>query len=78
MIDHRAVQRAVEGKEILDVIEKNGEFTVRCKDYEKTFKKSEFLQMNCMTCTHHNPVIYDEIVAEPVEKEPVQGFCNTN
>jgi formate dehydrogenase subunit beta len=68
IIDHRAVQRAVGGREILDVIEKDGEFTVRGKDFEETFKKSEYLQMNCMTCTHHNPVIYDEIIAEPIEE----------
>jgi ferredoxin len=66
MIDHRAVQRAVNGKEIIDVTEKDGDLTVKGKDFEETFKKSEYLQMNCMTCTQHNPVIYDEIIAEPV------------
>ncbi|MBN2062585.1 MAG: 4Fe-4S dicluster domain-containing protein [Deltaproteobacteria bacterium] len=68
MIDHRAIQRAVNGREILGVEEKDGEFLVRGKDFEETFNKTEFLQTNCRTCTHHNPVIYDEIVAEPVEE----------
>lgn len=68
MIDHRAVKRAVKGREILSVEEKEGEFTVKGSDYEETFSKSEFLRTNCRTCTHHNPVIYDEIVADPVKE----------
>jgi len=68
MIDHRVVQRAVGQKEILEVSEQDDHFTVKGSGFEETFKKTEFLRNNCVTCTHHNPVIHDELVAEPVEE----------
>jgi len=75
MIDHRAVQRAVGQKEILDVEEVGETFTVKGNDIEKTFDKKDFLQRNCAVCTHRNPVIYDEMVATPVEEqEGVEAF----
>jgi len=69
IIDHRAVNRAVKYKEILDVEEMNGQFIVRGKDFEETFDKNDFLQMNCAICTHRNPVEYDEMVADKVEEQ---------
>ena len=75
MIDHRAVQRAVGQKEILDVEEVGETFTVKGNDIEKSFDKKDFLQRNCAVCTHRNPVIYDEMVATPVEEqEGVEAF----
>lgn len=76
MIDHRAVQRAVKGREILSVEEKGDGLTVKGRGYEENFKKSEFLQTNCKTCTHHNPVIYDEIVADPVKETDITEKYN--
>ncbi len=69
MIDHRAVMRAVKHKEILDVRENGDKFTVRGRDFEETFEKAKFLRTNCAICTHRNPVIHDEMVAEPVEEQ---------
>jgi formate dehydrogenase subunit beta len=67
MIDHRAVKRAVNDREILMVEENEGRFTVRGKDFEETFEKEDFLQTNCAVCLHPNPVVYDEMVGENVE-----------
>ena len=67
MIDHRAVKRAVNDREILRVEENEGGFTVTGKDFEETFEKKDFLQTNCAVCLHPNPVVYDEIVGEKVE-----------
>jgi len=69
MIDHRAVARAVKQKEVLDVQQDGDKFTVRGPDFEETFEKQKFLQGNCATCLHHNPVIYDEMLGEPVEEQ---------
>lgn len=69
VIDHRAVQRAVEGKEITAVDEHGDEFTVKCRDFEETYKKNDFLQSNCITCKHRNPVESDEMVADPVQEQ---------
>jgi len=75
MIDRRAVQRAVDQKEIRDVEEAGETFTVRGNGFEETFTKKEFLRSNCAVCTHRNPVIYDEMVAEPVkEQENVEAY----
>jgi ferredoxin len=66
MIDHRAVQRAVKGREILSVSEEGDRFTVTGRDFEETFEKKDFLQGNCAVCRHPNPVEYDELLGEPV------------
>lgn len=69
MIDHRVVKRAVKFREILDINENEGKFTVKGNDFEETFDKKDYLQRNCATCTHHNPVVYDEMIAEEVEEQ---------
>ncbi len=77
VIDHRAVKRAVKHKEITEVVEEPGGvlFTVKGPEVEETFEKPRFLQRNCATCRHRNPVEYDELVAEAVpEQEDVQAF----
>jgi len=69
MIDHRAVARAVGHREIVEVKEDGDSFTVTGRDFEETLKKKDFLQLNCRTCRHRNPVISDEMVAEPVKEQ---------
>lgn len=69
MIDHRAVQRAVKHREILEIKEQGDAFTVRGKDFEETFNIKDYLQSNCSVCTHRNPVISDEMIAPPVEEQ---------
>jgi coenzyme F420-reducing hydrogenase beta subunit len=66
MIDQRAVKRAVNDREILEVEENEGGFTVTGKDFEETFEKKDFLQTNCAVCLYPNPVEYDEIIGEKV------------
>ncbi|MBW1768822.1 MAG: 4Fe-4S ferredoxin [Deltaproteobacteria bacterium] len=69
MIDHRAVARAVKYQEILETTEDGDRFTVKGKDFEETFEKGKLLQTNCAVCLHRNPVIYDEMIAEPAEEQ---------
>jgi formate dehydrogenase (coenzyme F420) beta subunit len=69
MIDHRAVARAVKLKEILDIVQDGTQFVVKGKDFEETFEKEKFLQSNCAVCRHRNPVIYDEMLGDPVEEQ---------
>ena len=69
MIDHRAVARAVKQKEILDIVQEGSTFVVKGKDFEETFKKEKFLQSNCAVCRHRNPVIYDELLGDPVKEQ---------
>ena len=69
MIDHRAVARAVKQREILDVEQNGTKFVVKGHDFEETFEKEKFLQNNCAVCTHRNPVIYDEMLGDPVDEQ---------
>jgi formate dehydrogenase subunit beta len=69
MIDHRAVERAVGHREIGEVKEDGDGFTVRGRDFEETLEKKDFLQLNCRICRHRNPVMYDEMIAEPVKEQ---------
>jgi len=69
MIDHRAVERAVGHREIVEVKEDGDKFTVTARDFEETLEKKDFLQLNCRTCRHRNPVMHDEMIAEPVKEQ---------
>jgi ferredoxin len=69
MIDHRAVERAVGHREIVEVKEDGDSFTVTGRDFEETLKKKDFLQLNCQVCRHRNPVMHDEMIAEPVKEQ---------
>ena len=68
MIDKRKINASVQG-EILEVAEADGQITVKTAGGSQTFKKAEVLQQNCSVCTHRNPVIHDEMVAEPVAEQ---------
>ncbi|MFC1884256.1 4Fe-4S dicluster domain-containing protein [Thermodesulfobacteriota bacterium] len=75
MIDHRAVHRAVKHREILDIREEGETFIVVGRDFEESFEKGKILRNNCAICTHRNPVIYDEMLADPVpEQKDVDAF----
>ncbi len=69
MIDHRAVERAVGHREIVEVKEDGDSFTVTGRDFEETLEKKDFLQLNCQVCRHRNPVMHDEMIAEPVKEQ---------
>ena len=75
MIDHRAVKRATQGREIKEVSGENDVFTVSGNGFQETFQKKDFLRMNCAVCLHRNPVEYDEMVAAAVpEQEGIDPF----
>jgi formate dehydrogenase subunit beta len=75
MVDHRAVARAVGHRDMVDVLEDGDRFKVKGRDFEETFGKEDFLRTNCAICRHRNPVISDEMVAEPVkEQEGVEAY----
>lgn len=68
MIDRRKISRLVAG-EILEVSETEATIKVKTADAEALFDKAAVLQQNCALCTHRNPVIYDELVADPVAEQ---------
>ena len=68
MIDKRRITSMVAG-EILEVSETENTIKVKTSDAETLFDKAEVLQQNCALCIHRNPVIHDEMIAEPVEEQ---------
>ena len=68
MIDRHKVASIFE-EEIIEVAEEENTIIVRGNTAEKTFKKTDVMQENCALCIHRNPVIYDELAAEPVEEQ---------
>jgi formate dehydrogenase (coenzyme F420) beta subunit len=71
MIDRKKITAALNGKEIREVSEKDGQITVKGSGFEETLAKADYLQENCAICIHRNPVIHDELIAEPVEEQKV-------
>jgi formate dehydrogenase subunit beta len=69
MVDRRRVLAKLPGREILEVRETVQQLLVRGEGFEETVERDEYLQENCAICTHRNAVIYDELVAEPLEEQ---------
>lgn len=68
MIDKRKITALAQG-EIVEVSDADGTVTVTTGQGQQTFDRSEVLQQNCSVCTHRNPVIHDEMVADPVPEQ---------
>jgi ferredoxin len=69
MIDRRHVLGALKGREPLSVSETNAHLLIQGKGFEEKLERALFLQDNCAICTHRNPVLADELVAEPVSEQ---------
>ena len=68
MIDKRKINAIYEG-EISEVGEKEGNVIVKGRGFDGVLKKEEVMQQNCRVCIHRNPVLHDELVAEPVAEQ---------
>jgi formate dehydrogenase (coenzyme F420) beta subunit len=69
MIDRRRILASLDGKDPTSAEEKNGVIKVVGSDFEVTLDRQEYLQENCSICIHRNPVIFDELLAEPVPEQ---------
>lgn len=68
MVDKRKIAMQADG-EILEVTESEGKVSVKTANGDKSFVRADVLQSNCSVCVHRNPVIHDELVADPVEEQ---------
>ena len=76
MIDKRKVAAMTEG-DILEVSEADDTVTVTTDNGKQTFDKEDLLQQNCSLCTHRNPVIHDEMVAdEVIEQTDIDPYAD--
>ena len=69
MVDRRKVWGFLQGREPLQVTENGFQLHVSGKGFDEVLPRQEFLQGNCRICTHRNPVIYDELMGEPVPEQ---------
>ena len=68
MVDRHIITTCFDS-EIDEVVEKDdGTIVVQGDEGEKQYQKAELLRQNCKVCIQRNPVLYDEIVADPVEE----------
>jgi ferredoxin len=68
MVDFRKVEAQIartEGRRIESVAEEGEELVVRGRGFERALKRKELLRDNCLTCQHRNPVLADEMAADP-------------
>ena len=66
MIDHRAVKKLAGKSEILAVEDEGGTVRLQTKTGEQSIPRADVLQANCKSCGHKNPVLFDEMLGEPV------------
>jgi ferredoxin len=68
MVDRRKIISFLDGKEIHEIIESDADITIKGEDFEHTLTKDDYLQDNCTTCMHRNPVLYDTMAGDLVEE----------
>jgi formate dehydrogenase (coenzyme F420) beta subunit len=66
--------RLPQGRTVAEVVEGNGQITVKGKDLDLTLDKAEVLRQNCLVCLHRNPPVYDELVVEPVPETDADPY----
>jgi formate dehydrogenase (coenzyme F420) beta subunit len=68
MVDRSKVSALADG-EITSIEESGDTLTISGRNFSKTIAKKDVLRENCELCTHRNPVIHDEMIAEPVPEQ---------
>jgi ferredoxin len=68
MVDKRRIAMKCPA-EITEVLEEGTTLTATGNGFRQSFEKKDVLQHNCALCIHRNPVIHDELVAEPVKEQ---------
>jgi formate dehydrogenase subunit beta len=77
MVDPRKVRLALKEREPLEVTEDGDKIVVKGEGFETSLSKADLLQDNCAICIHRNPVIYDELMGEPVpEQEGIDRYAD--
>ena len=74
MTDKSKIHEKLNGRQILQAEDTGDKVRVSGRDFEQTFERADFLQQNCIICTHKNPVIYDELLGEPVKEQEIDRY----
>ena len=76
MTDKRRIQDALNGREVTHAEESDDKVRVFGRDFEQTFSRADYLQENCAICIHRNPVVYDELLGEPVQEQQSDRYAD--
>lgn len=76
MTDKRRILTELNGREVLQAEEAGDKVKVSGRDFEMTFERSKYLQENCAICIHRNPVVYDELIGDPVQEQEVDRYAD--
>lgn len=67
VIDRRAIEARLDGREVLGARVADGQLLLRGADFEETLDLREVLDDGCAICRHRNPPLYDILLGEPIE-----------
>ena len=74
MTDKRKIQEKLNGRQVLQAEDMGDRVRVSGPDFEQDFERADFLQENCACCTHKNPVIYDELLGDPIKEQEIDPY----
>jgi formate dehydrogenase subunit beta len=69
MVERRKIASLLAGREPHEAVESEGSITLTGAGFEQRVNREDYLQDNCLRCTHRNPVIYDALVGELVKEQ---------
>jgi len=76
MLDRRKIEAELDGKEVLEVEERDDQIVLKGHDFEYPLDPDKFLYQCCDVCRYRNPVIYDVLIGEKVaENEGVDPYA---
>ncbi len=76
MIDKRKIETLITTP-INDIIEEDDQVIVKTDPNETPLARADVLQENCKICIHPNPVIFDELVDDPIaERTDVDRYAD--
>ncbi len=76
MIDRKKVEKLLDGKEVLEAIENGNSLELKGKGFTKTVDVKDVLHNSCLDCRYGNPVIYDELIGEPIPAKGDDDFAD--
>lgn len=74
MTDKRLIQDELNGREALQAEESGDKIHITGSGFEQVLNRADYIQENCAICAHRNPVIFDEMMGEPVQEQEVDRY----
>lgn len=78
MVDRNKVEQLLDGKELLEVSQEGETLVLKGKGFSKTASINDLLHNSCLSCGHPNPVLYDQMLGEPIPAKEVDTFTDVS